>query len=234
MALILCVETATSACSVALSLNGKPIASKHSGQKNAHSAALNLFIDEVMQESGYMFSDLHALAVSKGPGSYTGLRIGVSTTKGLSYALDIPVIAPDSLLCMAAGFTAANREIQAEALLCPMIDARRMEVFAAVYDQGLQALLPVNAVIVNDGSFNGLPQGRPVFFFGDGSEKCREALSPRHNWIYFPGFVNSATHMAGLAEEYFRASHFENVAYFEPYYLKNFVAGAPKVKGLYS
>lgn len=234
MALILCIETATSACSVALSMNGKPVASRHSGQKNAHSTVLNLFIDEVMQESGYRFTDLHAIAVSKGPGSYTGLRIGVSAAKGLSYALDIPVIAPDTLLCMAAGFSGTIREFPSDALLCPMIDARRMEVFAAVYDRALQTLLPVNAIIVNDDSFTGLPAGQSVYFFGDGAEKCREALSERPNWIYSPGFVNSAAHMAGLAEEYYHASRFEDVAYFEPFYLKDFVAGAPKVKGLYS
>lgn len=233
MALILCIETATAACSVALSRNGNPITVRHSDQKNAHSTILNLFIEEVIQETGCEFADLQAIAVSKGPGSYTGLRIGVSTAKGLSYALNIPVIAPDTLLCMAAGFRSGIKNLPDNALFCPMIDARRMEVFASVYDQLLHPLLPVQAVIVNDESFAGLPSGRPVYFFGDGAEKCREILSASPDLHYRPGFVNSASHMTSLAEEYFISSRFEDVAYFEPFYLKDFIAGAPKVKGLY-
>ena len=234
MPLILCIETATPACSVALMNDGGILASKHSAKKNAHSTALNLFIDEVMEEAGLDFSSLDAVAVSKGPGSYTGLRIGVSTAKGLCYALDIPAIAPGTLLCMASGFLGANQKIASGALLCPMIDARRMEVFTALYDVNLEPILAVDAVIVDENAFANLPAERPVYFFGDGAEKCREVLSQRNNWNYVPGFVNSAAHMAAIAGRYYATSRFEDVAYFEPFYLKDFIAGKPKVKGLYS
>ena len=232
MPLILCIETATAACSVALVKNGELFAIKHSSRKNAHSAVLNLFIDELISESGLVYSSLDAVAVSKGPGSYTGLRIGVSTAKGLCYALDIPVMAPGTLLCMASGLLPEHQELPENALLAPMIDARRMEVFAAVYDHKLACLNPADAVIVDDEAFNNLPEDRPVYFFGDGAEKCRETLSKRSNWHYIPGFVNSAAHMAGIATEYYQASRFENLAYFEPFYLKDFIAGKPVVKGL--
>jgi tRNA threonylcarbamoyladenosine biosynthesis protein TsaB len=232
MSLILCIETATAACSVALLKNGALVKSRHTDRKNAHSTVLNLFIDELINSSGFNYSDLDAIAVSKGPGSYTGLRIGVSTAKGLCYALDKPLIAPDTLLCMASGFLSERNGLPENALLCPMIDARRMEVFSAVYDTNLQAVLPVDAVIVDENAFPSLPPDQAVYYFGDGAEKCRDTLSKRPNWIFFPGFVNSATHMAGLANDYFNAAHFENVAYFEPFYLKDFVAGKPNVKGL--
>jgi tRNA threonylcarbamoyladenosine biosynthesis protein TsaB len=234
MPLILCIETATPACSVALVNNGAIVSTRHSNKKNAHSTILNLFIDEMMAEAGHGFSSLDAVAVSKGPGSYTGLRIGVSTAKGLCYALDIPVIAPDTLLCMASGFLGANQNPDPDALLCPMIDARRMEVFSAIYDANLEPILPVDAVIVDENAFANLPAERPVYFFGDGAAKCMEVLSQRSNWNYVPGFVNSAAHMAAIAGNFFAASRFEDVAYFEPFYLKDFVAGKPKVKGLYS
>jgi tRNA threonylcarbamoyladenosine biosynthesis protein TsaB len=232
MPLILCIETATAACSVALFRDGKLVANRYSDQKNAHSRVLNLFIDELMASSGFKYSNLDAVAVSKGPGSYTGLRIGVSTAKGLCYALDIPAIAPDTLLCMAAGFLSERKDLPANALLCPMIDARRMEVFAAVYDTNLQPVVPVDAVIVDETAFSNLIPDRPVYFFGDGAEKCKETLSQRPEWNLHTGFVNSAEHMARLATEYYQASRFEDVAYFEPFYLKDFVAGKPNVKGL--
>jgi tRNA threonylcarbamoyladenosine biosynthesis protein TsaB len=232
MSLILCIETATAACSIALIKNGALVESRHTDRKNAHSTVLNLYIDELINSTGFNYSDLDAIAVSKGPGSYTGLRIGVSTAKGLCYALDIPAIAPDTLLCMASGFLSERNHLPENALLCPMIDARRMEIFAAVYDMNLQAVLPVDAVIVDENAFPSLPPDRPMYYFGDGAEKCKEVLSARPNWIFYPGFINSATHMASLATDYFNAARFENVAYFEPSYLKDFVAGKPNVKGL--
>jgi tRNA threonylcarbamoyladenosine biosynthesis protein TsaB len=226
------METATAVCSVALVKNGELIAIKQSDQKNAHSRVLNLFIDDLMDEAGLDFPDLDAVAVSKGPGSYTGLRIGVSTAKGIGYALNIPVIAPGTLPSMAAGFLSANPTNHSSVLLCPMIDARRMAVFAAVYDTTLQALIPADAVIVDEDAFAGLPDEKPVVFFGDGAEKCIETLSKRPNWKYFPGFTNSAAHMAQLVTDCFHAGNFEDLAYFEPFYLKDFIAGKPKVKGL--
>jgi len=232
MSLILCIETATAACSVALIKSGALVESRHTDRKNAHSTVLNLFIDELLDSTGFNYSDLDAIAVSKGPGSYTGLRIGVSTAKGLCYALDKPLIAPDTLLCMASGFLSEHDDLPENALLCPMIDARRMEVFAAVYNTNLQSIVPVDAVIVDENAFPGLPPDQTVYYFGDGAEKCKEVLSARPNRIFYPGFINSATHMASLASDYFNAARFENVAYFEPFYLKDFVAGKPNVKGL--
>lgn len=233
MPLILCIETATAVCSVSLVKNGQIAAIKQTDQKNAHSSVLNLYIEELMNESGYNYTDLDAVAVSKGPGSYTGLRIGVSTAKGLCYALGIPAIAPGTLLCMASGFIADKTEPDENTLLCPMIDARRMEVFSAVYDKHLNPLVPVDAVIVDEDAFSNLPENARVFYFGDGAEKCREILSKRPNWQYMPRFFNSAAHMAQLATAYYDASQFEDVAYFEPFYLKDFIAGKPRVKGLY-
>lgn len=232
MSLILCLETATGACSVALIKNGKLIESRHSDKKNSHSSILNILINEIITSTGIQLSDLRAIAVSKGPGSYTGLRIGVSTAKGLCYGLNIPAMAPDTLLCMASGFLSTHPVISEEALLCPMIDARRMEVFAAVYDLNLKAVTPVDAVIVDNEAFPGLDGGRPVYYFGDGAEKCFDTMSKRPNWHYSPGFVNSASHMASLASKYFKSGKFEDVAYFEPFYLKDFVARKPVVKGL--
>ncbi|MBE0661760.1 MAG: tRNA (adenosine(37)-N6)-threonylcarbamoyltransferase complex dimerization subunit type 1 TsaB [Bacteroidales bacterium] len=232
MPLILCIETATTACSVALIKNGALIEIRHSDKKNAHSTILNILINELLAFSGFQFSDLNAVAVSKGPGSYTGLRIGVSTAKGLCYALDIPVIAPDTLLCMASGFVNEHPGLPENALLCPMIDARRMEVFAAIYDLKLEAISPVDAIFVNDEAFPGLTGNRPVYYFGDGAEKCLDTLNHRSDWNFVPGFINSASHMASLAANYFKSAKFEDVAYFEPFYLKDFVAGKPVVKGL--
>lgn len=232
MALILCVETATAICSVALVEEGKLIATKQTDQNNSHSRVLNLFIDELMMASGFDYSDLDAVAVSRGPGSYTGLRIGVSAAKGLCYALDIPVIAPGTLLCMASGFLSEHNDLPVNALLCPMIDARRMEVFTAVYDTNLNQVLPVDAMIIEESAFNDLQPGPQVFYFGDGAKKCRDVFSKRSNWSLHEGFKNSASHMAQLASEYYLASKFEDVAYFEPFYLKDFVAGKPNVKGL--
>lgn len=231
---ILCIETATAACSVALINDGSIISLRHSEKTNAHSTVLNLFIDEVMVEAGIRYSELNAVAVSKGPGSYTGLRIGVSTAKGLCYALDKPAIAPETMLCMASGFVSENPDLPENALLCPMIDARRMEVFTAVYDTNLEPINPIDAVIIGQETFSDLPPDRPVYYFGDGAEKCHDILKERPNWKYHQGFVNSAAHMAQLVTNLYKDSRFEDVAYFEPFYLKDFIAGKPKVKGLYT
>lgn len=240
MALILHIETATRVCSVALARDGLRLLLKESTKPNVHSSLLTVFIDEVFKESGISPSALDAVAVSMGPGSYTGLRIGVATAKGLCYALGKPLIAVPTLQAMAAGMllsslpTPPGGEGVQGVGLCPMLDARRMEVYCAVYDHALKEVMPAEAVIVNEDSFAPyLAKGR-VLFGGEGAEKCRAVLEHHPNARFVSGFETSATFLIPLALECFTAGKFEDVAYFEPFYLKEFVAGKPKVKGLRS
>ncbi|WP_407425489.1 tRNA (adenosine(37)-N6)-threonylcarbamoyltransferase complex dimerization subunit type 1 TsaB [Arcticibacter sp.] len=227
MALILQIETSTISCSVALAENGATIACKEASERNIHASSITLFIEEVMKSAGKGLSDLDAVAVSKGPGSYTGLRIGVSTAKGLCYALDVPLIAIDTLKAMAS-----NREVNsgnAASLLCPMIDARRMEVYTAVYDNVLNEIIPVSAKIIDENSFADLLDSRKMLFFGDGAGKCMEILGRKANASFITTFENSASDMSEEAFKRFNQQLFEDIAYFEPYYLKDFVATTPKV-----
>ncbi|MNR08045.1 tRNA threonylcarbamoyladenosine biosynthesis protein TsaB [compost metagenome] len=180
-----------------------------------------------MDSAGLKYEELDAVAVSKGPGSYTGLRIGVSTAKGLCFALDKPLIAIDTLQMMAEGFAAQQPENKG--LICSMIDARRMEVFTAVFDHQLNHISPVEAKIIDEQSFEGLLTDQTITFIGDGAAKCREVLSHERASFLESNF-NSAAHMSRLALEAFQAGNFEDVAYFEPFYLKDFVLTTPKKK----
>jgi tRNA threonylcarbamoyladenosine biosynthesis protein TsaB len=233
MALILSVETATEVCSVALSLNGNVIAMKEAAGTNEHSAQLTLFIEEVMKEAGKLLRDIDAVAVSMGPGSYTGLRIGVSTAKGLCFSLDKPMIAVSTLKAMALSAKKTYPELfTSETLLCPMIDARRMEVFTALYDLELNEVRPAEALILLEESFE-LFRGKQLAVFGNGAAKCRELFASSEN-IIFPGeLLPSASSIGELAEAKYGPGEFENTAYFEPFYLKDFIAGKPRVKGLH-
>lgn len=226
MALILQLETSTSSCSVALSLDGNVIAFREINERNAHAGYLTLFIEEVLAEAGVKMNELSAVAVSMGPGSYTGLRIGVSTAKGLCYALDIPLIAISTLKAMAHGLK--DLGVDKSVLYCPMIDARRMEVYSAVYSQQLEEILPVEARIIDENSFADLLESQQVVFFGDGAMKCQETLSKSSNAIFFPNFINSAKDFSTLALERFTRESFEDVAYFEPFYLKDFLVTQPR------
>lgn len=227
MAKILLIETATAFCSVALSIDGKIISVKEEGGRNLHASNLTLFIDEVLNNSGMNYSDLDAVGISKGPGSYTGLRIGVSTAKGLCYALEKPLIAIETLKMMAAGFLIQNPGYTG--LVCPMIDARRMEVYTAVYNSDLNLLEPTSAKIIDENSFSDLFSEDTITFLGDGASKCIETLN--HTNVHFDDAnFNSASNMSALAENAFNDSIFEDVAYFEPYYLKDFVTTQPKKK----
>ncbi|RLD89712.1 MAG: tRNA (adenosine(37)-N6)-threonylcarbamoyltransferase complex dimerization subunit type 1 TsaB [Bacteroidetes bacterium] len=230
MAFILNIETATRVCSVALAIDGVVTSIRESHVANSHSELITLFAEEVMNEAGIPFSRLDAISVSMGPGSYTGLRIGVSTAKGLCYSLDKPLIAISTLKAMAAGMAGLVEDDQF--LLCPMIDARRMEVYAAVYDLQLRELRPTEAVIVDDQSFGELLESHNILFAGDGAPKCKEVLSHQQHAVFHDEFHPSTRYMATLSEQKFRQNVFEDVAYFEPFYLKDFVAGIPKVKGL--
>ncbi|SKB43414.1 tRNA (adenosine(37)-N6)-threonylcarbamoyltransferase complex dimerization subunit type 1 TsaB [Daejeonella lutea] len=219
--LILLIETATTSCSVALSEGGKVIAVKEANERNIHASHITLFIEEVMKTANKQFSDLNAVAISKGPGSYTGLRIGVSTAKGLCYALDIPMLSVNTLEAMASGLLKA-REISRSAYLIPMIDARRMEVYTGIYSPNLELIEDVNAKIIDEFSFDQYPD-KELILFGDGAEKFKELFSKKIN-IQFQHFENSAAHLGSFADEKLRKGEVENTAYFEPFYLKEFVA----------
>ena len=222
MALILCLETSTKSCSVALASNGKLIAQKESvDEKYSRAENLTLYIEEVCKQSSIKLTDIDAVAVSKGPGSFTGLRIGVSTAKGLCYALNKPLIAVSTLEAMTAG-QIANFSFEASTLFCPMIDAKRMEVYCAIYDSALNELKKVSADIINETSFAELLALRKIIFFGDGAEKCKTKII-HSNAIFLNNVYPSAKNMIALAENQFTQAKFEDVAYFEPYYLKDFV-----------
>lgn len=226
MATILQIETATQVCSAAISRDGETIALKEEMASNIHAGSLTLFIKAAMDDAKLAFADLDAIAVSKGPGSYTGLRIGVSTAKGLCYALDKPLIAIDTLKMMADGFLKLNAGY--EGLICPMLDARRMEVFTAVFDGDLANVQPTMAKIIDEQSFAELNPAQLVFI-GDGAMKCRSVLQ-QANAVFVDSNFNSAANMSSLADEAYLAGQFEDVAYFEPFYLKDFVFSTPKKK----
>lgn len=227
MALILQIETSTISCSVALSIDGETIAVQEISERNIHASSVTKYIEEVMKMSACKLADLDAIAVSKGPGSYTGLRIGVSTAKGLCFALDIPLIAIGTLKAMSSNKRINSGE-SSNTLYCPMIDARRMEVYCAIYDARLNVVLPVAANIIDENSFSAILQGHKIVFFGDGAQKCLNTVI-HPNAVFITDFENSASDLSGEAYERFCSRQFEDIAYFEPYYLKDFVATTPKV-----
>lgn len=228
MALILQIETATQTCSVALAQDGVLLYVLEKTERNIHAGVITVFIEELMQKADKQFSELDAIAVSMGPGSYTGLRIGVSTAKGLCYALDIPLIAINTLEAMAAGFMTKCFSVNANTVFCPMIDARRMEVYAAVYNHQNELILETEAKIINEQSFPDLLNQYIVYFFGDGASKCEAILGLHLNARVMDDFENSASHLTSLAFSKFKQQAFEDVAYFEPFYLKDFIAGKQK------
>lgn len=228
MALILAIETATPNCSIALGKDGVIVSLRERNEEKAHATLITVFIEEVMEESGYKLSDLDAVAVSMGPGSYTGLRIGVSTAKGLCYSLDKPLLGINTLQAMAYGFASATDE--KDVLFCPMIDARRMEVFTAFFDKQNNTAKETSAEIIDHTSFSNILSERKVLFFGNGAAKCKESLSHSSNAVFIEGVVPSAQFIIPLAEAVYKKREFENVAYFEPFYLKDFVGTTPRQK----
>lgn len=216
MALILNIETATKNCSVSLSNEGKTIVCKELAEQNfSHAEKLHLFIAEVLAENNFKFSDLKAVAVSQGPGSYTGLRIGVSSAKGLCYALGIPLIAIDTLQLLA-------KQIQIEnGIILPMIDARRMEVFTAFYDKNYKQIRNVQAEIIDENSYNEITE--VLHLVGDGTAKFENTLT-NEKFVFHPNVIfPSANEMSELSFEKFQKQEFVDVAYFEPFYLKDFL-----------
>lgn len=224
--MILQIETATTTCSVALAHDDKVLAFKEATERNIHAGVITTFIDEILGDAGVEYHQLDAVAVSSGPGSYTGLRIGISTAKGLCFALDKPLIAIDTLQAMAYGaaYRAQNTN-STGVLFCPMIDARRMEVFTAVFSAAQQQLQSTSAEIIDEHSFGTLLKDNKVLFFGDGSAKCKAVLGNNSNSIFMDEFTNSARDLSIMALKKFVNKDFEDVAYFEPYYLKEFIAG---------
>ena len=218
---ILQIETATTVCSVALANRGEVIAVKEVNERNVAAGVITVFIDEILKNAGIKYNELDAVAVSSGPGSYTGLRIGVSTAKGLCYALDKPVISVETLEAMAGGMVATG--IEKDVLLCPMIDARRMEVYTALFDAAGNRVQPTAAEIIDENSFATQLEQSKILFFGDGAPKCREILGKNPNARFIDNFTNSAVHLTKKAYQKFLAGQFENVAYYEPYYLKDFL-----------
>ncbi|MTI31325.1 tRNA (adenosine(37)-N6)-threonylcarbamoyltransferase complex dimerization subunit type 1 TsaB [Xanthovirga aplysinae] len=227
MALILSIETSTKVCSVALHQKGKLLASKELFLEKSHSALLSTLIDELLKSCRVQFSNLEAIAVSKGPGSYTGLRIGVSTAKGLCYALGVPLIAVNTLEAMAYGVNQFNLS---NALLCPMIDARRMEVYCLIADTQMGVIEPTHAKIIDETSFSNLLVNHDVLFFGDGASKCQDVLGHNANAKFLNSISPSAVNTGYLAGMKFLKEDFEDLAYFEPFYLKDFRVTKPKAK----
>ncbi len=223
--LILLIETATTTCSVALSENGQVIAIKELNESNIHASQITLFIEDVMIKSQKKYSDLQAVAVSMGPGSYTGLRIGVSTAKGLCYALDIPLIAIDTIEAMASGLI-KTVDFPQSGLLIPMLDARRMEVYTGIYRKDLSIVEPVSAKIIDENSYQEF-KNHQLFLFGDGANKFKEIFKNHQN-MNFLDFSISAAHLNTLALAKFNHTQFEDLAYFEPFYLKDFLITTPK------
>lgn len=215
---ILNIETSTKNCSVSLAKHGKTIIIKEvAEQQYSHSERLHLFIETLIIESGISYKDLGAVALSKGPGSYTGLRIGASTAKGLCFALDIPLISIDSLTILAHQIQTTN------GLIIPMIDARRMEVYTAVFDKNHNKTSDIQALIIDENSFSDIND--TIYFIGDGTHKCKEILTKR-NFIFSDKILYpSAEQMAILSFDKFIQNKFEDIAYFEPFYLKEFFTG---------
>lgn len=218
MSLILHIETATKVCSVALSKDGILLSIKESNDSDySHGENLTLFISDILKEASVSMKDLSAVSVTSGPGSYTGLRIGASTAKGICYALDIPLISIDAILTIAE--VAKSKGITGT--LCPMIDARRMEVYATIYAEDETILKPLSADILEEDSYN---EFEPFTYFGDGAEKMHELWKGK-NRVYNSEILSSAIGHVNVAYDKFKNKDFEDVAYFEPQYLKEFVGG---------
>lgn len=228
---ILQIETATPVCSVAISKGGQIIATVEATADNIHASHLTVFVEQVLEKVSITLHDLSAVAVSMGPGSYTGLRIGVSVAKGLCYALDIPLIAVNTLYAMYDGFKERFSSEDGVHIFCPMIDARRMEVYSCMVDQVGGDLEPIGANIIDEHSFDAwIKAGKQVHLFGSGAVKFDALYKEVENLTVHDNFLNSAAFLTSRATIKLSRKEFEDVAYFEPYYLKDFVATTPKKK----
>lgn len=224
--MILNIDTSTSVCSVALSKDGETVAMKENNEGLNHSVLLGTYIDEILKENRTEIRELDAVAVSMGPGSYTGLRIGVSMAKGLCFGGGKPLVAVPTLQALALS---VSSDIQEDALYCPMLDARRMEVYTAFFNRENKTIVDTKAEIIDEHSFKELLEQHKIYFFGNGSDKVKGIL--KHPQAHFIEKVEtSARHLIPLAEQLFKQRQFVDIAYFEPFYLKDFIATTPKKK----
>lgn len=226
MSCILHIETSTQVCSVALSEDGQCIFSKTDFEGPSHAVTLGVYVDEALSFADSHAIPLDAVAVSCGPGSYTGLRIGVSMAKGICYGRNLPLIGIPTPEVMCVPLL-LDEELPEDALLCPMIDARRMEAYAALYDRALHPVREIEAVIIDESSYEDYLNRGPVYFFGNGAAKCKEKIL-HPNARFVEDIHPLAKWMFPLAEKAFARGDFKDVAYFEPFYLKEFVASKPK------
>ncbi len=232
MSLILCIETGTNICSVGIARDGELVSLRESVEGRDHAKHVGVFVDELLRETGVMPDELDAVAVGMGPGSYTGLRIGVSFAKGLCYGLQIPLVAVGSLDALAQVAIEDNEagiltvEAWDDAVLCPMVDARRMEVYTRLYNAQGEPLSEVSAEVVDEHTFADVRRDRQLVIFGNGAEKCCEVLSD----ATYINVAPSARGLARLAEQRLQAGQTEDIAYFEPFYLKDFVVIPSKKK----
>ncbi len=226
MSCILHIETSTNVCSVALSQDGVCLHDETDLNGPSHAQVLAGYVKEAVSFADSHAIPIDAVAVSKGPGSYTGLRIGVSEAKGVAYGRGAKLLSVPTLKVLTVPVL-LGQELPDDALLCPMIDARRMEVYSAVYDRALREVQPTQALVIDENSFRELLDAHPVYFMGNGAEKCRETIQ-HPNAHFIEGIVPKAKNMIPLAEQAMAREEFEDVAYFEPFYLKEFVATQSK------
>ena len=224
---ILCIETSTTCCSAAICKDGVAIASRENLSGANHASELPVFIEQLLAEAQTNSWTINAIALSQGPGSYTGLRIGTSIAKGICYGMNIPLIPVDTLQILCA---AVMEEIPADALLCPMLDARRMEVYTAIYTTSLQPQSEVIAKVIDQQSFAEELSEQTIYFFGNGAEKCQSVISSP-NAVFVPNIVPQASSMGLLAEKA-PSLDVKQMAYYEPFYLKEFVPAPSHIKGL--
>jgi len=227
MPLILNIETATNVCSVSLAKDKEIIANKISYDEKSHSELLTVFIEQIVKEQKISLKDLDAVSVSKGPGSYTGLRIGVSSAKGIAYGIDKPLIAISTLQTMVYQVLSEHKIEDKNTILCPMIDARRMEVYNAFYNLEGEQVREIKAEIIDENSYKDILENQKIIFFGDGSDKCKNIIT-HENASFIEKITPLSNYMIDLSLKSFEKQKFEDVAYFEPFYLKNFIATKSK------
>lgn len=227
MSCILNIETSTNVCSVAISEDGKCIYEETDSEGPNHAVKLGVFVDEALSFIDSHAIPLDAVAVSSGPGSYTGLRIGTSMAKGICYGLNIPLLSVPTLELLCVPVLLLHEEIEEDALLCPMIDARRMEVYAGIYTRALRPVREVGADVVDADTYKEWLDKHPVYFFGNGAEKCIDVIN-HPNAHLIKDVLPLAKWMLPLAEKRIALEQYEDVAYFVPFYLKDFVAKMPK------